>query len=61
MSLSRGRLAVGAVAVMLLACPMLAQGTGVHPISGRRIAPVMGYQGADWLDRNEREDEERHR
>jgi ubiquinone/menaquinone biosynthesis C-methylase UbiE len=27
---------------------------GVHPISGRVIAQVMGYQGADWLDRNER-------
>lgn len=31
---------------------------GVHPISGRRFAPVMGYQGADWLDRNERVQEE---
>ncbi len=30
----------------------------VHPISGRPIAPVMGYQGADWLERTEREDEE---
>src|SRR5438128_2538089 len=31
---------------------------GVHPISGRRFAPVMGYQGADWLDRTERMTEE---
>jgi ubiquinone/menaquinone biosynthesis C-methylase UbiE len=31
---------------------------GVHPISGRRYAAVMGYQGADWLDRAERMDEE---
>jgi ubiquinone/menaquinone biosynthesis C-methylase UbiE len=31
---------------------------GVHPISGRVIAQVMGYQGADWLDRNERALEE---
>src|SRR4051794_501258 len=31
---------------------------GVHPISGRRFAPVMGWQGADWLDRNERVQEE---
>jgi SAM-dependent methyltransferase len=31
---------------------------GVHPISGRRFAPVMGYQGADWLDREERDIEE---
>jgi SAM-dependent methyltransferase len=32
--------------------------TGTHPISGRRFAPVMGYQGADWLDREERDIEE---
>lgn len=30
----------------------------VHPITGRRIAPVMGPSGADWLDREEREREE---
>jgi ubiquinone/menaquinone biosynthesis C-methylase UbiE len=30
----------------------------VHPISGRRFAPVMGYQGADWLERSERDEEE---
>jgi len=29
-----------------------------HPLSGRRIAPVMGVGGADWLDRHEREQEE---
>jgi len=29
-----------------------------HPLTGRRIAPVMGVGGADWLDRNEREMEE---
>jgi precorrin-6B methylase 2 len=29
-----------------------------HPLSGRRIAPVMGVGGADWLDRHERESEE---
>jgi precorrin-6B methylase 2 len=29
-----------------------------HPLSGRKIAPVMGVGGADWLDRNERESEE---
>ena len=32
--------------------------TGVHPISGRRFAPVMSAAGADWLDRAERIDEE---
>jgi ubiquinone/menaquinone biosynthesis C-methylase UbiE len=30
----------------------------VHPVSGRRIAPVMGVGGADWLVRNERVEEE---
>jgi len=29
-----------------------------HPITGRRIAPVMGMGGAPWLDRSERETEE---
>ena len=31
---------------------------GVHPVSGRRIAAVMGHQGAAWLERPEREAEE---
>jgi ubiquinone/menaquinone biosynthesis C-methylase UbiE len=35
-----------------------AQQPGVHPLSGRRIADVMGYEGAEWLDRRERSDEE---
>jgi len=30
----------------------------VHPLTGRRIAGVMGAGGADWLDRPEREAEE---
>lgn len=29
-----------------------------HPVSGRVIAPTMGVQGAAWLDRPEREEEE---
>jgi len=29
-----------------------------HPISGRVLAPTMGVEGADWLDRPEREREE---
>ena len=29
-----------------------------HPITGRKIAPVMGVAGAGWLDRSERETEE---
>jgi ubiquinone/menaquinone biosynthesis C-methylase UbiE len=35
-----------------------AQSPGVHPISGRRFAPVMDASGAAWLDRREREAEE---
>jgi ubiquinone/menaquinone biosynthesis C-methylase UbiE len=44
--------------VLVLAAVVSAQSSGVHPISGRRFAPVMGYQGADWLERSERDDEE---
>src|SRR5262249_60762579 len=43
---------------LVLAAAVGAQAPGVHPISGRRFAPVMGYQGADWLERVERDDEE---
>jgi ubiquinone/menaquinone biosynthesis C-methylase UbiE len=35
-----------------------AQTPGTHPISGRRFAGVMGFQGAPWLERPEREMEE---
>ena len=37
---------------------LVAQSPNTHPISGRRLAPVMGWQGADWLERSERDDEE---
>jgi precorrin-6B methylase 2 len=43
---------------VVLASGLAAQTPGVHPISGRRYAPVMGYQGAPWLERSEREEEE---
>ena len=43
---------------MVLAAGLAAQQPGVHPVSGRRFAPVMGYQGAPWLERSEREEEE---
>jgi SAM-dependent methyltransferase len=43
---------------LLLTAVVAAQSPGVHPISGRRFAPVMGYQGAGWLERTERDDEE---
>src|SRR5437868_10023655 len=54
-----------AAALLALASALLVAGAeqsggapGVHPISGRRFAPVMGYQGAEWLDRSERVEEE---
>jgi ubiquinone/menaquinone biosynthesis C-methylase UbiE len=42
----------------VLTAVVSAQSSGVHPISGRRFAPVMGYQGAGWLERSERDEEE---
>ncbi len=41
-----------------IAVAVAAQQAGVHPISGRRFAPTMGVEGADWLDRSERDLEE---
>jgi ubiquinone/menaquinone biosynthesis C-methylase UbiE len=52
------RLTWSASIALLLAVVVAAQAPGVHPISGRRYAPVMGYQGADWLERSERDEEE---
>ena len=43
-------------AVLLVATSAAAQAR--HPVSGRMIAQVMGYEGADWLERPERESEE---
>jgi len=37
---------------------VLASAQGTHPVSGRRIAGVMGHEGAAWLERPEREAEE---
>lgn len=55
----RVRLAVGAcLLVALAAATLVAQKKGVHPISGRRYAFVMSHEGADWLDRDERVQEE---
>jgi ubiquinone/menaquinone biosynthesis C-methylase UbiE len=56
---SRVLIGVGHLAALMgLAATLLAQATGVHPISGRRFAAVMSAEGADWLDRAERETEE---
>jgi ubiquinone/menaquinone biosynthesis C-methylase UbiE len=55
----RDRLFAPLAAILALAGHVVAlQQTGVHPISGRRYAPVMSYQGAEWLDRAERLTEE---
>ncbi len=54
------RFHAAAVSLLLIAFPFALGLTAqaVHPITGRRIAPVMGMSGADWLDREEREREE---
>ena len=47
--------------LLLAGASMFAQVTatpGVHPVSGRRFVAVMGWQGAEWLERSEREIEE---
>ena len=51
------RLAAVLVALFVTAAAA-AQSAGVHPISGRVFAPVMGWQGAGWLERPERIEEE---
>lgn len=53
-------LSASGLALLAIASLQADQATrpGVHPISGRVFAPVMGYLGADWLDRGEREREE---
>jgi ubiquinone/menaquinone biosynthesis C-methylase UbiE len=38
-----------------------AEPSGRHPVTGRRYAGVMGVGGAPWLERAEREDEEKPR
>jgi precorrin-6B methylase 2 len=43
---------------LLLAIPVAQAFQGEHPVTGRPIAGVMGVQGADWLNRPEREREE---
>ena len=55
------RTSLGIGAWVLAAAAIAAQTVatqGVHPISGRRFANVMGWQGADWLERSGRELEE---
>ena len=60
MSRSRSSAALLLVLVATVATwsPLVAQAP-VHPVSGRVLAPVMTHDGAAWLDRGEREREER--
>ncbi len=64
MSLSRRRRAWRhtAAAAWALAAAVVVSSTAEaqarHPVSGRVIAQVMGYEGAEWLERPERESEE---
>ena len=44
--------------MLLAAAAMTAQSPGVHPVSGRQYANVMGVGGAPWLVRPERIEEE---
>ena len=54
----RGFVTLVAVVVATLVGAHAQQRAGVHPISGRQYAQPMGVQGAPWLDRAERIDEE---
>jgi ubiquinone/menaquinone biosynthesis C-methylase UbiE len=61
----RGRRGAHASAIFLFCAAIQigrvvpAMGQSVHPVTGRRIAPLTGTSGADWLDRGERVTEER--
>ena len=46
------------ICTFLMLSAALSWAQGVHPISGRKYAGVMGPAGADWLVRTERETEE---
>jgi len=52
------RCRIGAPLCLALTLSSVAFTQSVHPVTGRRIAPVMGLGGADWLDREERAREE---
>jgi len=58
--LSRAHLiaAAGVFAAAIVACAQPGSSPGVHPVSGRPYANVMGYAGAEWLNREQRDIEE---
>src|SRR3954471_14575264 len=53
------RLAFALISVMAVEGAWSQAGARIHPVSGRVIASTMSVDGADWLDRPEREREER--
>jgi len=52
------RTLIGTAFTLAMALGIAAQQAGIHPLSSRRYAPTMGAEGADWLDRAERDLEE---
>src|SRR5262249_50695013 len=44
--------------VLAMTAAAVAQQAGTHPLSGRRYALTMSVEGANWLDRSERDSEE---
>jgi ubiquinone/menaquinone biosynthesis C-methylase UbiE len=52
------RTALASAFTLAMALALAAQQAGVHPLSGRRFAQTMSVEGADWLDRSERDLEE---
>lgn len=49
---------VAACVALVIAWSVFLEAQRRHPVSGRVFAPVMGVQGAGWLERPERETEE---
>jgi ubiquinone/menaquinone biosynthesis C-methylase UbiE len=54
----RHRSVAGVAFLLAIAAAAAIAQTGVHPLSGRRFAQTMSVEGADWLDRAERDQEE---
>jgi protein-L-isoaspartate O-methyltransferase len=52
------RAVIALVALLAFASVTPGAAQSRHPVSGRVLAPTMGVEGADWLDRPEREREE---
>ena len=52
------RILLASLAVTLAAWAFQGASPGVHPVSGRQYAGVMGVAGASWLERPERDAEE---